>query len=168
MANDQKLTVKPVASKSSKTQIWNEVQALIKKHKISANAASELELLLAPKSGGGSSQHPPKLDKDGNIVEAWCKYHERYEAIENMVVSNDKPKGYCKAAASKSNRLRKQSKEMDQKVIVLMSEGEFEEAQKLAMEAKAMSVQMNHPSLYDFDKDWAEFLGNKETKSTEK
>jgi len=152
------------AKAMNKSQIWNEVEKLIVEHKISKKASESLRELLAPKAGGGTSQHPPKLDKDGKIVEAWCKYHECYEPIENMVVSNDKPKGYCKAAASKSNRLRKESKELDSKVIVLMSDGKFEEAQKVAMEAKALSTKINHPSLYNLEEDWKAFNSTPEAK----
>lgn len=143
--------------RTNKTETWNAVELLIVEHKISKKAAEALALLLAPKAGGGTSQHPPVLDKDGKIVEAWCKYHECYEAIDNMVVSNDKPKGYCKAAASKSNRLRKESKDLDTKVIALMADGEMEKAQKTAIEAKALSTKINHPSLYDLEADWADF-----------
>ena len=141
----------------NKSQTWAQVEELIVTHKLSKKAAEALALLLAPKAGGGTSQHPPVLDKDGKIIETWCKYHECYEPIDNMVVSNDKPKGYCKAAASKSNKLRKESKDLDSKVIVLMSESKFEEAQKVAMEAKALSTKLNHPSLYNLKEDWEAF-----------
>ena len=157
MENNQKRT--------NKTATWEAVQAIMAEYKIPKKAAEALELLLAPKAGGGISKNPPKLDKDGNIVEAWCKYPECYEPIDNMVVSNDKPKGYCKAAASKSNRLRKESKDLDTKVIELMADGNMEEAQKIAIEAKKLSSSLNNPSLYDLDKDWAEFNGS--TKDSE-
>ncbi len=148
----------------SKTQTWAKVQELIKTHKVSAKTAEALELLLAPKAGGGVSEHPPKTDDKGNITESWCKYHEQYEVISNMVVSNDKPKGYCKAAASKSNRLRNESKLLDAKVISQMADGDMEAAQKTAIEAKALSTQINHPSKYDFKKDWESF--NKDIKES--
>lgn len=156
MANDQTKDTTKV-SKMSKSAIWKQVEELIKVHKIKPKAAEALAMLLSPKAGGGTSQHPPKLDDKGNIVEAWCKYHECYEPVGNMVMSNDKTKGYCKAAASKSNRLRKESKELDSKVIVLMSDGKFEEAQKLATEAKELSKNLNSPSLYNLKEDWEEF-----------
>ena len=150
----------------SKTQTWAKVQELLSTHKVSAKVAAELELLLSPKAGGGVSEHPHKTDDKGNIIEAWCKYHEQYEPIENMVVSNDKPKGYCKAAASKSNKLRNESKSLDQKVIAEMADGNLEGAQKTAMEAKALSTMINHPSKYDFKKDWAEFNAPKAPKES--
>lgn len=169
MVSNQTDTVETkVASKTSKSAIWAQVEELIKTHKIKPIVAEALSELLAPKAGGGTSQHPPKLDDKGNIIEAWCKYHECYEVIDNMVVSNDKPKGYCKAAASKSNRLRKVSKSLDTKVIALMADGEMEKAQKTAIEAKALSTKINHPSLYNLKEDWLEFDKESEVKEETK
>ena len=165
MANDQKRT--QTVKRLSKSAIWKQVQELIVKHKIGAEAATELAMLLEPKAGGGSSLNPPKLDKDGNITEAWCKYHQTYEPIENMVVSNGKPKGYCKAAASKSNKLRQKSKDLDKEVIALISAGEFEKAQEKAKEAKELTDTMNSPELYNLEEDWAEFNGTAKSKDEE-
>jgi len=171
MANDQKENsqVRTQTKALNKTQVWKEVEKLIKKHKLPKEASEELRELLAPKAGGGSSQHPPKLDKKtGEIVEAWCKYHQTYEPIDNMVVSNGKPKSYCKAAASKSNKLRKQSKDMDKEVITLMAESKFEEAQEKAKEAKKLSENLNNPELYNLEEDWSEFNGDTKAKDKDK
>jgi len=159
MANDQKnveqtptaeLKVKPL----SKSETWKKVEALMEEHNLPEKTRVALAELLEPKNGGGNSQHPPKLDKDGNIIEAWCKYHECYEPINNMVVSNGKSKGYCKAASSKSNRLRKLSKEMDAKVVMLTLDGDFEGAQEMATKAKELSEKRNSPEMYNLEEDW--------------
>ena len=87
----------------TKTQTWVEVQKLLENNKASKALKEALEELLAPKSAG-SMANPPKLDKDGNIVEAYCRFHQRYEKVEDMVVSQGKSKGYCKASISLWNK----------------------------------------------------------------
>lgn len=141
----------------TKTQVWAEALKLLEAHKGSKKLTMALEELLAPKAGGGSSVNPPKLDEDGNIVEAWCRWHERYEPVENMVISNGKSKGYCKAAISKWNKANSQIKKYEAQASSALLSGDFEQAQEFAGKAKELKELFNLPSYYDFDEDWSVF-----------
>ena len=140
----------------TKTELWNKVSETLVANKASKKLIAEMEILLAPKSSGGSL-HPPKLNDKGEIVEAWCKFHQRYEVIKNMVVSGDKSKGYCKAGISKWNKLNVQVKKYESEAVAFMAEADFENAQKAAQKAKDIKKSYNDPKSYDYDKDWAAF-----------
>lgn len=151
----------------TKAQVWTNVQTqveeLLSNSKVSKKFSEELlnilEANIAPKAGGGTSLNPPKLDKDGNIVEAYCRFHQQYEPVENMVMSNGKSKGYCKASMSLWNKTNAKIKKLDSEAVDAMSDADFDKAQKIAKEAKELKDNFNKPEFYDFDKDWAEFNG---------
>ena len=148
----------------TKTQLWtnvqNQVNELLKASKVSKKFSEELlnilETNLAPKSGG-SSINPPKLDDDGNIVEAWCRFHQRYEAVEAMVISKGKSKGYCKASISLWNKTMAKIKKLESEAVDYMSVRDFDNAQEVANEVKELRDNFNKPEFYDYDRDWAEF-----------
>lgn len=149
----------------TKAQLWeaiqNEVSEVFAQNKVSKKAQEAiietLKAYIAPKVGRGSIQHPPKLDEDGNIVEAYCRFHQRYEPIENMVVSKGKSKGYCKASISKWNKINSQIKKLDSKAVDLMAKGKLEEAQEVAKEAKELKDALNNPEAYNYEEDWEAF-----------
>ena len=149
----------------SKTKVWEniseEVAKLLEESKVSKKFSAELmhilETNLKPKSGGGSSEHPPKLDEDGNIVEAYCRYHQRYYPVDKMVMSNDKSKGYSKAAIAKWNRAQREVKAMEAKAIEAMNKGNFKEAQALSKEATELKANSLKPEFYDPEQDWVDF-----------
>jgi len=151
---------------ATKTQLWTNVQKevneLLSASKVSKKFSDELlsllEARLAPKSGG-SSINPPKLDEDGNIVEAWCRFHGCYEAYTNMVISKGKSKGYCKASISLWNKTNSTIKKLDSQVVEAMSEGDFDKAQEIAKNSKDLKDSYNKPEFYDFDRDWTNFNG---------
>lgn len=147
----------------TKTQVWNEVSKLLVANKASKELVQELENLLAPKSGGGSVANPPKLDKDGKVLEAWCRWHQRYEKVANMVMSNGKSKGYCKAAISKWNKANSEIKKLDSKAVEAMTKGEFENAQEFALQSKKVKDTFNKPEYYDYEADWKAFKAPKTT-----
>lgn len=140
----------------TKKQLWNEVQELLAQHPTTSKVLkSELEALLAPKQGGGSSTNPPQ-EIDG-VMNYWCRFHERYEPQEDMVMSKDKSKGYCKAAISKWNKTNASIKKLDASMSELVAEGEFEQAQAIAQESKDLKSILNSHDYYDYDEDWANF-----------
>ena len=152
-------------AKLTKTQVYNntvtQINELLENSKVSKKFKEKLftilENNLAPKKGGSSLAHPPKLDENGNIVEAWCRFHERYEPVEDMVISNGKSKGYCKASISLWNKTNSNIKKLDSQAVEAMAKGDFETAQELAKEAKELKDNFNKPEFYDYDRDWAEF-----------
>jgi len=152
-------------AKLTKAEVWTnvheQVNELLEKSNVSKKFSeallSLLEANIAPKSGGGVSINPPKLDEDGNIVEAYCRFHQRYEPVDDMVMSNGKAKGYCKAAISLWNKTNAKIKRLDSQAVDAMSEADFDKAQKIAKEAKELKDGFNQPDFYDYDRDWAEF-----------
>jgi len=153
-------------AKLTKAQVWTtvheQVKELLENSKVSKKFSEELfsilEANIAPKTGG-TSINPPKLDEDGNIVEAYCRFHQRYEPAENMVMSNGKSKGYCKAAISIWNKTNAKIKRLDSQAVDAMSEADFDKAQEIAKEARELKDNFNKPEFFDFDRDWAEFNG---------
>jgi len=139
----------------TKTQTWAAVQELPEFAKASKALKEALELVLAPKSS--SSTNPPKVDKDGNPIELYCRFHEQYEPVENMVMSGGKSKGYCRASISKWNKTNAQIKKLNEQIVCALDEDQMEDAQKLNKDVKALKSQLNDPEFYDFKKDWADF-----------
>ena len=158
-------------AKLTKAEVWANVQSqvteLLEKSKQSKKFGDTLMNLLetniAPKNCG-SSVNPPKLDEAGNIVEAYCRFHQRYEPVEDMVISGGKSKGYCKASISLWNKTNSDIKKLDSQAVDAMSNADFDNAQKIAKQAKELKDNFNKPEFYDYDRDWAKFNGTDETK----
>ena len=155
------ITKGQIMANMNKTQTWDAVLRIIEDSKIAkgtkSSIISELEEILAPKKGGGSSAHPPMVDENGNITDAWCKYHQTYEPISDMVVDKEgKSKGYCKAASAISNKRRKQVKDLKLQALSIMGD-DVEKAQDLVKQAEAIEPTINNPEFYNLGEDWAEF-----------
>ena len=152
-------------SKLTKTQVYKntvtQINELLENSKVSKKFKEELLTIIdnniAPRNGGGNSINPPKLDEDGNIVEAFCRFHNRYEKAEDMVMSKGKSKGYCKASISLWNKTNSNIKKLDSQAVEAMANGDFEKAQEVAKEAQELKDNFNKPEFYDYDRDWAEF-----------
>ena len=150
----------------TKTELWANVQEAINAYKFDdkENLLNDLANLLEPKRGGGS-MHPPKLNEDGTIAEAWCKYHQTYEPAEQMVLKENgtKSAGYCKAASWVSNNRRREVQKLKLQVLDL-----FDTDQDAAREARAkmkeLEPQINDAKYYDYDADWAAYLKATESK----
>ncbi len=136
--------------------ITKDISELLEGTKISKATKSELFAIvdnyLKPKSGG-SSAHPPILDEDGNIVEAWCRFHERYEVVEDMVISNGKSKGYCKAGISHWNKNQSAIKKLESEAIGALTKGDFDAAKDFSEKAKELKDTLD----YDYERYWEAF-----------
>ena len=110
---------------------------------------------LKPKSSG--SINPPKLDEDGNIIEAYCRFHQRYEKVEDMVISTGKSKGYCKASISIWNKRQKTIKQLQAQVTECIDNDDFEKAKELSNEVKELKATINEPSTFNYEDDWVVF-----------
>ena len=149
-------------AKETKAQVWTNVQKqveeLLSNSKVSKKFSEELlsilEANLAPKNGSGSANPPKEID---GVMHYYCRFHQRYEPEQAMVMSGGKSKGYCKAAISLWNKTNSQIKKVESEAVEAMSNGDFEEAQKLAQKAKELKEAYNKPEFYDYDRDWAEF-----------
>ena len=139
----------------TKTQLWNEVQELLVANKANKALTSALEELLKPKAGGGSMQNPPK-EIEGTML-YYCRFHQAYEPAENMVMSNEKSKGYCKAAISIWNKRNSAIKTKEAEISELVILGDFEQAKECSGELQAMKAELNDPESFNLEEDWADF-----------
>lgn len=152
----------------SKYALWETIQkdvieAITKYPAINDKAQNEiLETLaehLAPKK---KPMKPPK-EIDG-VVHYYCRYHDTYEPVNNMVMSNNKSKGYCKAAISKWNKANMQIKRWGQVITKLLANGEMEKATKISIDSENLKKLFNKPEYYNLEEDWKEFNKIKDKK----
>lgn len=156
-----KLKHKEPIMATNKTQTWNEVQALLEAHQTKEKPSKKeivlreaLEVLLAPKTSGGSANPPQEID---GVMNYYCRFHQTYEPLEDMVMSKGNSKGYCKASISKWNKTNANIKKLDAQVQALVTDGNFEEAQAIAQESKGLKDGLNNPENYDIVEDWNAF-----------
>jgi hypothetical protein len=140
----------------SKTELWAQALEVLEANKAPKKLIAALEVIYAPKAGGGTSQNPPKLNEAGEIVEAYCKFHKCYEPVENMVMSGGKSKGYCRAGLAAWNKLNNEVKALNNLSVKLLGEDDFDGAKDAAKRAKeAKEAIAEHE--YDLEKDWEAF-----------
>ena len=139
----------------SKSNVWAQVEAILTTNKVKASVVEELKEILAPKAGGGVSLNPMKVI-DG-VNHYYCRFHQTYYAESDMVMSQGKSKGYCKAAISKWNKINAQIKKTESSAVGAVCKGDFELAKKLSDEANALKLALNDPKSYDAEADWKAF-----------
>ena len=126
---------------------------------------SMIDTHLKPKVGGGvrNIENPPKLDKDGMITEAYCKYYQKYMAADLMNISfrgtdKEKYRGESLLGAQRYRAITQEIKDLNDESMKLILSGDVEGAQATAKEAKDLTARRLIPttekgSLYDYDKD---------------
>ena len=139
---------------ASKSDLWNQVEAILVSNKVKASVIDELKEILAPKAGGGAVNPPKEID---GVIHYYCRFHQRYEPGENMVISAGKSKGYCRASISKWNKLNAQIKRIEAQAVGAICESNLDLAKKLGDEARELKAKLNSPESYDFDADWEAF-----------
>ena len=135
----------------NKTELVSAITDIAKSFKVAPEALDRIIELVGPQASGSRSVNPPKLDKDGNIVEAYCKYFQRYLPAEQMVISNGKSKGYSKIACAEVNARRKAIVQKEGELSNLILGGKVEEAKKLAKDLEVEKSKLNSPEAYDYD-----------------
>ena len=139
----------------SKSNQWNEVQAILgNQGKLPKGLYEALEAILAPKTSGGSSNPPKMID---GVMHYFCRFHQAYEAEEKMVMSSGKSKGYCKSSISVWNKRNSAIKRKEAEISELVMAGDFTQAQECTIELKAMKDELNNPTSYSLEVDWATF-----------
>jgi len=127
----------------TKTEQWKKVQEILSQHKASKKLTEALTELLKPKSGGHTNEFPPKLDKDGNIVELYCQWHKQYEPVSEFRKSPKSKSGYhyeCNTALKDWHaygKLIKAKEAETQTILTKLLDGEIEQT-----EAKELSEQI--------------------------
>lgn len=135
----------------NKTELVSAITDIAKSFKVAPEALDRIVELVGLQASGSRSVNPPKLDKDGNIVEAYCKYFQRYLPAEQMVISNGKSKGYSKIACAEVNSRRKQIVRKEGELSNLILNGKVEEAKRLAKDLGVEKSKLNSPEAYDYD-----------------
>lgn len=139
----------------TKTNTWNEVEALLDAQtKLPKGLKEALELILKPKSGGGSTNEPKMID---GVMHYYCRFHQEYEAEDKMVMSAGKSKGYCKASISVWNKRNSALKKKEAEISELVMAGDFEQAKECSIELQDMKAQLNDPKTYNIVTDWNVF-----------
>jgi len=124
----------------NKTEQWAKVQEILSQHKASKKLTEALTELLKPKTGGHTNEFPPKLDKDGNIVELYCQWHKKYEPVDAFKISKKSKTGRhyeCKEAEQEWHEYGKMIKAKEaevQTILTKLLDGEIKQT-----EAKAQS-----------------------------
>lgn len=140
----------------TKLQIREMIETVLANHKHSKALATEL--LDAFESKASGSQNPPQ-EIDG-VMNYWCKFHKRYEVIDNMVMTKDgASKGYCKAGISSWTKQMNESKKMETASMEFLSKGEIKEAQEAATSAITIRDTAKDYDTYDYKEDWENFKG---------
>lgn len=144
----------------TKTELYTTVSAAIAEYCADNKAQKHAEALqaiidqyLQPKNNAGIN--PPK-EIDG-VMHYYCRFHQRYEAEDAMVMSAGKSKGYCRASISVWNKNNATIKKLNKEAVDAMSAGDFELAQQLANEAQELSAKLNDVASFDYEADWATF-----------
>lgn len=140
---------------TSKSNIWAQVEAVLVSSKVKVSVIDELKCILAPKSGGSGISNPSH-EVDG-VMMHYCRFHQRFEAECDMVMSMGKSKGYCKASISKWNKMSSDIKKLESNAIGFMTRDDSDKAKELSLQANEMKAKLNLPESYDYDQDWANF-----------
>ena len=135
----------------NKTELVSAITDIAKSFKVAPEALDRIIELVGPQASGSRSVNPPKLNDKGEIVEAYCKYFQRYLPAEQMVISNGKSKGYSKIACAEVNARRKQIVQKEGELSNLILNGKVEEAKKLAKDLEVEKSKLNSPEAYDYD-----------------
>ena len=143
----------------TKAELFNiamdSMQDVFAAHKVSKKAQDDIlaviKDLLEPKKGGGTSLNPP-MEIDG-VMNYYCRFHQRYEPESDMVMSNGKSKGYCRAGISAWNKNQAKAKKEELLALEAVSNGDFEAAKEHSDKSKEIKDSLE----YDYDADWAAF-----------
>jgi len=140
-------------------KVSSEVAEVLSSSKVAKKTQSELmsiiEAYLKPKSGGISTMNP-SIEVDG-VVYHYCRFHQMYEPAEDIVISKEKSKGYCKAAISKWNKQNATIKKLDSEASEALLEGDIDKAQELVKKSKELKDSLNLPSNFNYVEDWVNF-----------
>lgn len=142
------------------TTITNEVEELFATNKVSKEFKEALRALLdthlKPMKAGSKSDNPSYVNEEG-ISMHFCRFHQVYEAEENMVMSKGKSKGYCKASIAKWTKIGKEIEKLESASTTALLADNIEQAKEFSAEAKKLREVRNDPTSFNYEEDWAAF-----------
>jgi len=142
-------------------QIKMELNKIFEANKVSKKAKEAILKIVETNLAKGQRRelHPPKIIDGINYY--YCRFHQRYEPENQMVMSKGKSKGYCKASISKWNKMNRKIKELNNLAINILSDSQDEKAitkaQEIAKEVQELKAKLNDPSSYNYEEDWKVF-----------
>jgi hypothetical protein len=129
----------------TKTEIWTKVLEIIDNYELSTAAATDLEALLKPKSGGASNRIVKIIDE---VTYKNCRFTGLLWPVDELVCQNDqmksegKDKGYSKTGISVWSKGQKYIKSLkdDMTTIILSDEPDMNKLAELKTELKDIEV----------------------------
>lgn len=130
----------------NKTQIFDATMQLCIEHKANKKLIKALTELLKSKSGGGIALNPMQTIDGVNYHH--CRYTDIYVIESEIVMSNDKSKGYSKKAIAHWTKLGKDIAKINAEAMQLLLSGDSEAGKRLAADAEKLKLDRNTPALY--------------------
>jgi len=129
------------------SELLSEFEAQFKSKKSFEQFKIEIDNLIKPKSGGGVVQHPMITKNDINYH--YCRYTGYYLPESEMVMSNNKSKGYSKKAIRLWTKIGRDVKALNDEAMKLLLAKDLEAGTLKAQEADALKDARNKPESYD-------------------
>lgn len=105
------------------------------------------------------TSNPPK-EIDG-VVHYFCRYHQQYEPEHDMVMSNGKSKGYCKAGNKVWQSMYLQIKKLKIRIAELYTNQQEQEASILVENVRKLELSLNSVNSYNYELDWRNYNASK-------
>lgn len=101
----------------------------------------------------------PEQRDDGMYY--YCRYHQRYEHESDMVITNGKSKGYCKAGNKKWNKMYNDINKLKAKIAEHFMNGNHEAAVATQTMLRECELNLNSVKSFDYDADWEAYRNGK-------
>lgn len=142
------------SNQMTKTQTFEFLTTLLNDAEFKSRAERERVLAIisdtfAPKAGGGQTINPSYYDETLGAQMYYCRYLAQYCTEDEMVMSNGKSKGYSKSAISRWTKAGKEAKQLQEKALKLLLNGQQVEGQDLNAQAEELLLKRNKPEFYE-------------------
>lgn len=138
----------------TKTKLHSEISSLLSQYEAQFKTKKSfeefstlLDELTKPKSGGGVVQFPMITIDD--IRYHYCRYTTYYIPENEMVMSNNKSKGYSKKAIGLWNKMGRDAKALEAEAMKLLLAKDYEAGTLKSSEADALKDARNKSESYD-------------------
>ena len=137
----------------TKTQAYEFLTTLLNDAEFKSKAEKERVLAIitdtfAPKAGGGQTSNPSYYDETLQSQMHYCRYLAQYCTEDEMVMSNGKSKGYSKSAIARWTKAGKDARQLQERALKLLLNGQQVEGQDLNAKAEELLVSRNKSEYY--------------------
>ena len=133
------------------SELMAEFETQFKSKKSFEEFQVEINKLLKPKTGGGVVQFPMITIDDTNYH--YCRYTTYYIPEYEIVMSNNKSKGYSKKAIGLWNKMGRDAKALEAEAMKLLLSKDYEAGTIKSNEADALKDSRNKSESYDSIRD---------------